>query len=89
MIDQDRIAELNAAACSPHHDRDLAELVARLGRGGRTDPDAVVAALAELRWRRPVVGGRDRGNPVRPVPGRRRAPHDGGEDRRRRGAPTR
>ena len=46
MIDQDRIAELNQPLVADH-DRDLAELVARIGRGGRTNPEAV-GALAEL-----------------------------------------
>jgi L-rhamnose isomerase/sugar isomerase len=47
MIDQDRIAELNQPLLADH-DRDLAELVARIGRGGRANPEAVVGALADL-----------------------------------------
>ena len=47
MIDQDRIAELNQPLLTDH-DRDLAELVARVGRDGRTDPEAVVGMLAGL-----------------------------------------
>jgi L-rhamnose isomerase/sugar isomerase len=47
MIDQDRIAELNQPLRTDH-DRDLAELVVRIGRGGRTDPEGVVGTLAEL-----------------------------------------
>jgi L-rhamnose isomerase/sugar isomerase len=47
MIDQDRIAELNQPLLADH-DRDLAELVARVGRGGRANPEAVVGALADL-----------------------------------------
>jgi L-rhamnose isomerase/sugar isomerase len=47
MIDQERIAELNQALLADH-DRDLAELVARIGRGGRANPEAVVGALADL-----------------------------------------
>ena len=46
MIDQDRIAELNQPLLSDH-DRDLAELSARIGRGG-ADPEAVTSALAEF-----------------------------------------
>jgi L-rhamnose isomerase/sugar isomerase len=45
MIDQDRIAELNEPLL-PDHDRDLAQLAARIGRGGRTDPEAVTRTLA-------------------------------------------
>ena len=37
MIDQDRITELNQPLLADH-DRDLAELVARIGRGGRANP---------------------------------------------------
>ena len=84
MIDQDRIAELNQPLVADH-DRDLAELVARIGRGGRTNPEAVVGALAEPRWRprrgRSVPG--ERGSAASRSAG---SPHDGGEDRRRRGA---
>ena len=47
MIDQDRIAELNQPLLADH-DPDLAELVARIGRSGRANPEAVVGALAEL-----------------------------------------
>jgi len=47
MIDQDQIAELNQPLLTDH-DRDLAELVVRIGRGGRTDPEGVVGTLAEL-----------------------------------------
>ena len=47
MIDQDRIAELNQPLLADH-DPDLAELVARIDRSGRANPDAVVGALAEL-----------------------------------------
>src|SRR6266508_834722 len=45
MIDQDRIAELNEPLLADH-DRDLAQLAARIGRGGRSDPEAVVSTLA-------------------------------------------
>src|SRR5918996_3446956 len=47
MIDQDRIAELNEPLLSDH-DRDLAELSARIRRGGRANPEAVVGTLADL-----------------------------------------
>ena len=47
MIDQDRIAELNEPLLADH-DRDLAELSARIERGGGTDPEAVTSRLAEL-----------------------------------------
>ena len=47
MIDQDRIAELNEPLLADH-DKDLAELSARIERGGGTDPEAVTSRLAEL-----------------------------------------
>ncbi|HKP98802.1 MAG TPA: sugar isomerase, partial [Actinomycetes bacterium] len=47
MIDQDRIAELNEPLLSDHR-RDLAELSARIRRGGGADPEAVTSTLAEF-----------------------------------------
>ena len=47
MIDQDRIAELTSP-CSPTTTGTSPHAVARIGRGGRANPEVVVGALAEL-----------------------------------------